>query len=56
MSRPKRNELYLLASEIVDVVEFAEQYRQEQLEAESAGMEIAMSGYPDPAHDPRFAF
>ena len=50
-----RNEVYLLASEIVDVVEFAEQYRQEELEAEREGMEIAISGYPDPAHDPRFA-
>jgi hypothetical protein len=39
--------LYLLASEIVDLVEEAEQERLEEIEAEREGVMTQMSGYPD---------
>jgi hypothetical protein len=47
--------VYLLASEIVDIVEFSEQYRMEEIDAAEEGAAIEASGYPDPATNPRFA-
>jgi len=51
----KASPLYLLASEIVDFVEFSEQYRLEELAAAEEGAAIEASGYPDPASDRSFA-
>ena len=47
--------LYLLASEIVDIVERAEQERLEEIDAEREGVMTQMSGYRDPAEDRTFA-
>lgn len=47
--------LYLLASEIVDIVEFSAQYRAEEEAAAEEGALIEASGYNDPATDRSFA-
>lgn len=47
--------LYLLASEIVDIVEFSEQLRLEEEAAAEEGALIEASGYRDPAENVRFA-
>lgn len=43
--------LYLLASEIVDIVEFSEQYRAEEEAAAEEGALIEASGYQDPVYE-----
>lgn len=47
--------LYLMASEIVDLVEFDHQYRAEEAAAAKEGELIEASVYPDPASDRSFA-
>jgi len=52
---PSHSPLYLTAAEIVDQVELLQQYRLEESAAAEEGEATEASGYPDPAHERRFA-